>query len=180
MLSGCPELPPSSLLSSKEGQLQEFPIWYTFPIPLLEERPLFLPLPLSTRCWVCLEVGASPTLLSVHGRSPSRCMKSNLDGWVGFGRALEQAWPRGLCLCHLLPTLLPGSWMMAQTALGCQGIESRCQERADVKEVFLGGSAPLPRAQELRWCRLAQGLEERDSRQQGLQSGGSCQDLFSL
>lgn len=33
----------------------------------------------------------------------------------------------------------------------------------DVKEVFLRLST-LPRAPELRWYRLAQGLEERDSR----------------
>ena len=109
---------------------------------------------------------------------PQQMHEVNLDGWVGFGReALERAWP---------PWSLPlspashspfWSWIVAQTALGCQGLGE--QMPGDVKEVFLRLST-LPRAQELRWCRLAQGLEERDSRQQGLQSGGSCQDLFSL
>ena len=115
---------------------------------------------------------------SVSMVDPQQMHEVNLDGWVGFGReALERAWPPWSLSLSPASHSPFWSWLVAQTTLGWQGIGE--QMPGDVKEVFLRLST-LPRAQELRWYRLAQGLEERDSRQQGLQSGGSCQDLFSL
>lgn len=109
MLSACPELPPSSLLSSKEGQLQGCPLWHTFQNPLLEERPLFLPLPLSSRCCVLPGGGCFSHLFQCPWWIPSRCMESTwMDGLGSAGRPWSERGPRGLCLCHLLPTLLSG------------------------------------------------------------------------
>lgn len=84
MLSACPELPPSSLLPSKEGQLQGCPLWHTFQNPLLEERPLFCPCHSLPGVGFCLEVGASPTFFSVHGGSPADAWSQ--PGWMGWVR----------------------------------------------------------------------------------------------
>lgn len=71
-------------------------------------------------------------------------------GWVGW--SWSECGPCGPCLHHLLPHSPFWSWLVAQTALDWQGIWE--QMPGDVKEAFLRLST-LPRAQELRWCRLA-------------------------
>lgn len=88
--------------------------------------------------------GAAPSALAAlcqvvalfgGGASPSGppclvCMENSqwlreagLDGWVWFGgEVLEQHDPFGPCLHHLLPHSPLWSWLVAQTALGWQGI----------------------------------------------------------
>lgn len=79
--------------------------------------------------------------------------EASLGEWVVFGgEALEQSVAPGVLSPSPASHSPFWSWLVAQTALGWQAIWE--QMPGDVKEAFLRLST-LPRAQELRWCRLA-------------------------
>lgn len=143
------EFPPSSLLPPKDCS-RAAPSGTHSPVPQL-----------------CVAVGPSP---SVHGGFPVDIQSRTCwMGWFGGGGLGTGVAPVGLH--HLLPYCPFWSWLVAQTALDWQAVWR--QMPGDVKEAFLRLST-LPRARELRWWRLAScpGGE-------GLQPGGSCQDLLS-
>lgn len=114
---------------SKEGQLQGFPIWYTFPI-LLEELAFSAPATLSCPgCWVLPGGGCFSHLAQCPcGRSPADAWKST---WMdGFGQCLGGVAPWSSWL-HLLPHFLSG-----REGLDSSGLSGELWEQmpGDVKE----------------------------------------------
>ena len=106
---------------------------------------------------------------SVSMVDPQQMHEVNLDGWVGFGReALERAWPPWSLSLSPASHSPFWSWLVAQTALGWQGIGE--QMPGDVKEVFLRLST-LPRAQGRTSKGTGKRRKKRSSRNQEGNSG---------
>lgn len=155
---GCLEFPPSSLPSSEEGQLQGCLFWGTLPcLPVGRTVPSSVP---ATLCQVLSFAWRWVPLALAHLARclwwiPSGCVKLVWKHGLGLaGRPWAlAAWPPWALSPSPASHSPCWSWLVAQTALGWQGIWE--QMPGDVKEVFLRLNT-LPRAQELRWCRLAQ------------------------
>ena len=132
MLLGCLEFPPSSLPSSKDRQLQGCVFRDTLPC-----LPVGRMAPSSAPAALCQVLGFAwrwvPLPLAHLARClwwiPSGCMKLVWMHGLGLaGRPWSERGPCGLCLHHLLPTLLAGhGWWPRQLWAGRE-FGSRCQE----------------------------------------------------